>query len=558
MKQVFDADPMDTVDQMMYKRGGFRQSPKKKQYAELGKQIAIERGIPSYNRAMGIPLGQRALEPYLISGTDVMVDYNDLHHLNNCAIQQMVDDIKRTVILNLDVPHKVLMIRAGKEVSPESVNLYLETLQHTMCGGAVAQEHMAEINPSLTKDSYAKIVTGNDEIRDMIDRRFVINIDELFHPTRAEVLKNEIGDSMYLVVRVPTLAVRMADGGVVYRWAAMQSCMAFIASYRMTGESSISDIAYAAKSAQLIQMGERTWFSRGRSQNEPGGIPFGFAADFGQAEADLPAVPFLEVIAEDEEEARKYSYAMAENIGAISAVLYDCYWLSFYMSGGIGFSSTVAATAYCGNVLEEFTDMIISIFKKYGEGVKYIPPKWETVRWILDLIIQYMMETYEKYPTLTEFHWGGAHRVSLVGDLSAAIAGLMTRSSIMGVQGMHYAIGLLMKEGWLRTGWAGQEVQDHAGTPFACSMRIEEGVLPELRGLNYPIASYTAGHSAGFTGACVGAAFGLGNPFSTSAIVKVAFADPDLAFDFKHPRKEIAKGALGQFEPEGERYILFK
>jgi methyl-coenzyme M reductase alpha subunit len=558
MKKVFGADPLDKIDHMMYKRGGYRQQKRKKEYADAGRQIAIERGIPSYNRAMGIPLGQRALEPYLISGTDVMVDFNDLQHVNNCAIQQMADDIKRTVILNLDVPHGVLTMRAGKEVTPESVNLYLETLQHTLAGGAVAQEHMAEINPQLTKDAYAKVITGDDEMKDMIDRRFVIDIDKNFHPTRAEILKDKIGSSMYLVVRVPTIAVRMGDGGCVYRWAAMQSTMAFVATYRMTGESVISDLAFAAKSAQLIQMGERTWYSRARSQNEPGGWPYGFIADFGQAETHLPAIPYQVILSEDLEEAKKYSYAMAENAGAIGAVLTDQYWLSFYMSGGIGFSTTVASTAYCGNVLEEFSDMIATIFWKYSKYKDLIKPKWETVRWILDMVIQYMMETYEKFPALCEYHWGGAHRVSLIGDMSASIVSMMTGSTIMGIQAMHYAIGLLLKEGWLRTGWAGQEVQDHAGTPYACSLRIEEGVLPELRGLNYPISSYTAGHAAGYVGASIAAAVGRGAAYSTSPVVKVAFSDPDLVFDFRHPRKAIAKAALGQFEPAGERDILYK
>jgi methyl-coenzyme M reductase alpha subunit len=196
--------------------------------------------------------------------------------------------------------------------------------------------------------------------------------------------------------------------------------------------------------------------------------------------------------------------------------------------------------------------------KKYGGNVRSVPPRWESVRWVIDLLIQYVMETYEKYPTLAEFHWGGAHRVSTVGALAASVAALITGSSVMGVQAQHYAIGLLLKEGWLRTGWAGQEVAHHAGTPFACSLRMEEGVLPELRGMNYPLQSYTAGHSPGFVGACSGSAFGRGHPFSTSAVIKIAFADPDLAFDFRHPRKEIARGALGQFEPQGERYILFK
>ncbi|UCH71476.1 MAG: hypothetical protein JSW62_03500, partial [Thermoplasmatales archaeon] len=127
MKKIFDIDPMSIVDPKMYHRGGYRQLNSKKMFTQLGKQIAKERGNPAYSRSVVIPLGQRALEPYIISGTETIVDYDDLHHVNNAAIQQMLDDVKRTVILNLDLPHQVLQVRAGKEITPETVNLYLET-----------------------------------------------------------------------------------------------------------------------------------------------------------------------------------------------------------------------------------------------------------------------------------------------------------------------------------------------------------------------------------------------------------------------------------------------
>ncbi len=555
MKKMFGVDPLLGTDTQMYRRGGFRQSKRKKEFMKMAHQIAVERGLPMYNRAVGIPLGQRALEPYLISGTDTLVDFDDLHHVNNAAIQQMVDDIKRTVILNLDIPHRVLQVRAGKEITPETVNLYLETLQHTVAGGAVAQEHMAEINPGLTKDAYAKVITGSDDLKDMIDKRFLIDIDGLFHPTRAEQLKKAIGDTMFLVVRIPTIAVRMADGGVVYRWAAMQSTMAFVSAYRLTGESIISDLAFAAKSAQLIQMGERTWFARARSQNEPGGFPFGFTADFMQCERDLDTTPFLKAISEDLDGGGRNLYALAEG-GGMSAVLFEQYWLSFYMSGGIGFSTTVASAGYCGNVLEEFVESLTEMLHKYTKNVRRIPPKWETIRWFVDLTIQYGMESYEKFPALTEFHWGGAHRISLIGNLAASVAGLLTGSATLGMMSMHYAIGLLMKEGWLRTGWAGQEVQDHTGSPYAASCRMEEGVVAELRGMNYPVASFTAGHAGGYCSACLGSMVGRGAAYSTSPVVKVAFADPHLVFDFKHPRLAIAKAALRQFQPAGERDLI--
>ncbi|MHA1650982.1 MAG: coenzyme-B sulfoethylthiotransferase subunit alpha [Candidatus Helarchaeota archaeon] len=556
MQKTFGLHPMSNVDPLMYKRGGFHQKRRKEEFFEWGRKIARERGIPSYNRAVGIPLGQRALEPYIISGTDVIVDYDDLHHVNNAAMQQMLDDIKRTVIINLDTTHRVLQVRAGKEITPETINLYLETVQHTIAGGAVAQEHMAEIHPGLTADAYCKIITGNDEIVDMIDRRFVINIDKVgFHPSRAAILKRDIGDTIYMVVRAPTISVRMGDGGVTYRWAAMQSSMAFISAYRLTGESIISDIAYAAKSAQVIQIGERTWYSRARSQNEPGGIPYGYFADIQQCDNMLPAEPYFKIIGEDLEEGRRYMRNVAK-AGTILALMTELIWYGFYMSGGLGFSTGVAAGAYCGNVVEDLLDNFSEIQHVSISRVKTVPPRWTRIKFITDMMIQAAMETYEKYPSLMEYHWGGAHRISLVGSLAGSAAAMLTGSPMIGQMSMNYAIGMLMKEGWVRTGWAGQEVQDHLGLAYSCAFRMEEGGLIEFRGPNTPYASYTAGHSSGAIGACLAAQLGRGRAYVCNPVIKVAFADPDLKFDFREPRLAIAKAALRQFMPAGERDLI--
>ena len=55
------------------------------------------------------------------------------------------------------------------------------------------------------------------------------------------MLKEAIGDSIWVVLRVPTIAIRMADGDIAARWAAMQNTMAFIGSYGFRGEHIISD-----------------------------------------------------------------------------------------------------------------------------------------------------------------------------------------------------------------------------------------------------------------------------------------------------------------------------
>ena len=97
-----------------------------------------------------------------------------------------------------------------------------------MPGGAVVQEHMAEINPALAADSYVKIFSGDDELIDEIDPRFVIDINKLFSKDHAKQLKAAIGKTVMQAVRVPTIVGRAMDGGTISRHAAMQISMAFI------------------------------------------------------------------------------------------------------------------------------------------------------------------------------------------------------------------------------------------------------------------------------------------------------------------------------------------
>jgi len=98
----------------------------------------------------------------------------------------------------------------------------METINHALPGGAVVQEHMVEVHPALVWDCYAKIFTGDDELADEIDKRFLIDINKLFPEEQAEQIKKAIGKRTYQVSRVPTLVGRVCDGGTIARWSAMQ------------------------------------------------------------------------------------------------------------------------------------------------------------------------------------------------------------------------------------------------------------------------------------------------------------------------------------------------
>ena len=136
MKEKFAEDPQATST--VFAREGLKQSPRKMEFLKEGQKVAMERGISMYDPVRchcgGIPLGQRQLMTYEVSGTGVFVEGDDLHFVNNAAMQQMWDDIRRTIIVGLDLAHGTLQKRLGKEVTPETINEYLHVLNHAMPG----------------------------------------------------------------------------------------------------------------------------------------------------------------------------------------------------------------------------------------------------------------------------------------------------------------------------------------------------------------------------------------------------------------------------------------
>lgn len=255
MKQKFSEDPTDDRT-TFYNMGGWKQSERKSAFVKEGQEIAKERGIPMYNPDIGTPLGQRALMSYQLSTTDTFVEGDDLHFINNSAIQQAWDDIRKTVIVGLNTAHNVLEKRLGIEVTPETITEYLETVNHAMPGAAVVQEHMVETDPLVVSDSYVKVFTGDDELADEIDSAFVLDINKEFPEEQAEALKAEVGGSIWQAVRIPGIVGRVCDGGTTSRWSAMQIGMSMISAYNQcAGEGATGDFAYASKHAEVIHMG---------------------------------------------------------------------------------------------------------------------------------------------------------------------------------------------------------------------------------------------------------------------------------------------------------------
>ncbi|HHT74960.1 MAG TPA: coenzyme-B sulfoethylthiotransferase subunit alpha [Euryarchaeota archaeon] len=538
MKKKFEEDPTE-VNTHYYTFGGWKQSKRKREWVEQANQIAKKRGIPMMNQDIGVPLGQRVLMPYRLSHTDIYAEADDLHFMNNAAMQQAWDDIRRTVIVGLDTAHSVIEKRLGKEVTPETINLYLETVNHAMPGGAVVQEHMAEVSPALAEDCYVKVFSGDDELISQIDKRFVIDINKEFPKDQAKQLKDAIGKSVYQVVRAPTLVGRVCDGGTISRWSAMQISMSFISAYRLAaGEAAIADFAYAAKHASVVNMGTMMPARRARGPNEPGGIPFGFLADMVQSTRTNPDDP---------------ARAALETV-ALGAVIYDQIYLGSYMSGGVGFTQ-YATAAYTDDILEDYTYWALDLIKtKYG-GLCNSKPSMDLMEKLGTEVNSYALEMYERYPAAMEAHFGGSQRATVAAAATGIACAMATGNADFGVNGWYLSM-LQHKERHGRLGFYGYDLQDQCGSANSFSYRSDEGLAFEMRGPNYPNYAMNVGHMSGYAGIAMAPHAARGDAFACNPLIKVAFADKSLPFDFANITKEFGRGALREFMPAGERTII--
>ncbi|WP_292394449.1 coenzyme-B sulfoethylthiotransferase subunit alpha [Methanoculleus sp. UBA303] len=550
LKEKFQGQDVQSDTAEYYKFNGIHQSPRKMEFMKASRAVEMDRGIPMYDPERchlgGIPMGQRQLMTYEVSGTGVFVEGDDLHFVNNAAMQQMWDDIRRTVIVNMDLAHQTLQKRLGKEVTPETINEYLHILNHAMPGAAVVQEHMVETHPGLVDDCYVKVFTGDQELADDLEPQFVLDVEKLFPAKQAEALSAAVGKSLWQAIHIPTTVTRTCDGGTTSRWSAMQIGMSFIAAYRMcAGEAAVADLSYAAKHAGVIQMASHLPARRARGPNEPGGLAFGVFSDIVQANRKYPNDP---------------ARASLEVVGA-GTMLYDQIWLGSYMSGGVGFTQ-YATAAYTDNILDEFTyygmDYIKDKYKvdwKNPSANDKVKPTYDVVNDMATEVSLNAMEQYEQFPTMMEDHFGGSQRAGVIAAASGLTTAIATGNSNAGLNAWYLSM-LLHKDGWSRLGFFGYDLQDQCGSANSLSIRGDEGAIGEVRGPNYPNYAMNVGHQGEYAAIVGGAHYGRGDAWCFDPRVKICFADPALKFDFAEPRREFAKGAIREFMPAGERSLI--
>ena len=509
----------------------FDVSARKREFMEYAKKHGI-----NYSP---IEWGDWQLVPKKLSGTKYVVEGDDLHFINNPAMQQMWDDIRRTVIVGLDMAHEVLQKRLCKEITPEKINDYLEILNHAMPGGALIQEHMVEAHPGLVDDCHVRVFTGDDALADEIDNQYLIDINKLFPANQAEQIKAAIGKTTWQAVHIPTIVVRSCDGATAFRWSAMQLSMAFINAYGMgAGEAVVAELAYAAKHAAVTVMSGILPARRSRGPNNPGGLSFGYLADMVQTSRVAAADPLK----------------VSMNVVAAGSMLYDQIWLGGHMAGGSGFTE-LASAAYTNDTLDELCSYGVDYANdKYGGFVK-APATLLTAKEMATEVNAYGMEEYEAFTTLLEEHFGGSQRSSVLGAASGITAAIASGNSQVGLSAWHLSM-LLHKEGWGRLGFLGYDLQDQCGPSNAFSYQSDEGNPLELRGANYPNYAMNAGHMGGYAGIVSATHAARGDAFAVSPLVKVAFANPGLVFDFADIRACFGKGGVREFRAAGERSLV--
>jgi methyl-coenzyme M reductase alpha subunit len=284
-------------------------------------------------------------------------------------------------------------------------------------------------------------------------------------------------------------------------------------------------------------MGTPPSASRARGHNTFAGIPIGYIFDLVQHESKMPEDPIP---------------VSTEGLALDLMVVQWYYGQS--MVGTTGFT-VGPSTFYTNDVQESWGYYLIDWIKdKYG-GFGKAPLNWDVIHECTEEATLHCIEEYEKYPILTEHHWGTI-RPPQMGIISASCAAWATGKPLAGALAAHHSMTLLQKEFYVRTGWGGQEAIHHSATPVAASVLLDEGMPTEINGINVPFRSPYADSCVYAMLSSVAAHEARMDAWALSPVVKVAFADPDLVFDFRNIRATVAKGALREFKPTGERDII--
>ena len=495
-----------------------------------------------YANKIGRPLsyilwGNWQLQPYKVSGTSLESQIDDLYFLNNPAMQQMWDDIRRTVIINLSFCHEVIQKKLGREITTETINNYMESLNITIPGAALSSDYLAEPHPGLTRDGRSFIFTGDDALADEIDDGFKIDFNKLYPAEQAELLKAAIGKDIWQVCHIPTIVVRSCDSTATGTWSAIQSSKSLASAYNINYVESLTvELAYYISKTAISPISEILPGGQSARLNNPRGVNFGSLADMVQTSrrTNDPVTASLDVV-------------------AAGAALYDQIWLGGYIYGG-GLTE-IASAAYTDDVLDDFCYYGVDYgIDKYG-GYSKAPRNLRAAFDLATEVTLYGMEQFESYPTLLETYSEGSQRAFILASSSGIAAAAMTGDSQLGLYGWNLS-QQLHKEVWGWLGSLGYDQQDQCGLENVGSYQSDEGNLLEIRGPNYPNYSMDAGHMGGYAGIVSAAHAARGDAFAINPLIKVAFASPGLVFNWSDVRLCFSQGAKREFRAAGDRSLV--
>mgnify|MGYP000017525381 CR=1 FL=1 len=191
---------------------------------------------------------------------------------------------------------------------------------------------------------------------------------------------------------------------------------------------------------------------------------------------------------------------------------------------------------------------------KYGDFAS-APMNWDTIHECTEEATTFAFSEYDRYPILPEYHWGIIKSL-FTANLSSICAAWATGKPLAGALAAHHSMVLMQKELVNRNGWGGVESHHHPAFAILPSVLLDEGMPLELHGPNVPFRSPFADSQLYSHNAISAAHEARMDAWSLSPMVKVAFADPNLVFNFRDIKGTVAKGALREYKPAGERDII--
>ena len=220
------------------------------------------------------------------------------------------------------------------------------------------------------------------------------------------------------------------------------------------------------------------------------------------------------------------------------------------LSGGLGAPMRVIflmSNEVFDNIVENMAQFVQEKYGGYGKA----PATISTIEEIAYATAKYCQDLYDSSPLVCEMLFGGSLRSRVMAYAAAITGGLASGHPVIGTQAAHLT-QMIRKERTGRLGFFAQDQFHHQGQADEWTLLTDQSQIMEMRNASYPDYNVVANLTT-FPCAIAGAHIARGGAYACNPVIKVAFADNSLPFDFGNIRKMLVKGAFREFMPEGER-----